>query len=116
MKSFCKTKTIANQAEKQVDALKNLKDQETQLVNVNDDYEDKLLHSKERKMCRKKLDKIEELTSKIHDKYVKTVEFSNKNDPLTFLTKIRDGKMTIERAKELQEDLNNNIKKNTKRN
>ena len=116
MKSFCKTKTIANQAEKQVDALKNLKDQETQLVNVNDDYEDKLLHSKERKMCRKKLDKIEELTSKIHDNKVKTVEFSNKNDPLTFLTKIRDGKMTIERAKELQEDLNNNIKKNTKRN
>ena len=111
MKSFCKTKTIANQAEKQVDALKNLKDQETQLVNVNDDYEDKLLHSKERKMCRKKLDKIEELTSKIHDNNVKTVEFSNKNDPLTFLTKIRDGKITIERAKELQEDLNNNIKK-----
>ena len=62
-------------------------------------------------MCRKKLDKIEELTSKIHDNNVKTVEFSNKNDPLTFLTKIRDGKMTIERAKELQEDLNNNIKK-----
>ena len=111
MKSFCKTKTIANQPEKQVDALKNLKDQETQLVNVNDDYEDKLLHSKERKMCRKKLDKIEELTSKIHDNNVKTVEFSNKNDPLAFLTKIRDGKMTIERAKELQEDLNNNIKK-----
>ena len=78
MKSFCKTKTIANQAEKQVDALKNLKDQETQLVNVNDDdYEDKLLHSKERKMLRKKLDKIEELTSKIDDNNVKTVEFSN---------------------------------------
>ena len=80
MKSFWKTKTIANQAEKQVDALKNLKDQETQLVNVNDDdYEDKLLHSKERKMFRKKLDKIEELTSKIDDNNVKTVEFSNKN-------------------------------------
>ena len=62
-------------------------------------------------MLRKKLDKIEELTSKIDDNNVKTVEFSNKNDPLTFLTKIRDGKITIERAKELQEDLNNNIKK-----
>ena len=40
-----------------------------------------------------------------------TVDFSGKNDPLTFLEKIRNGKITIERAKELQEDFNNNIKK-----
>ena len=40
-----------------------------------------------------------------------TVDFSGKNDPLTFLERIRDGKITIERAKELQEDFNNNIKK-----
>ena len=40
-----------------------------------------------------------------------TVNFSKNNDPFTFLKNIRDGKITIERAKELQEDLNNNIKK-----
>ena len=39
-----------------------------------------------------------------------TVDFSGKNDPLTFLKKIRDGKIIIERGKELQQDLNNNIK------
>ena len=40
-----------------------------QLVNVNDDYEDKLLHSKEQEIFRniynKRLDKIEELTKKV---------------------------------------------------
>ena len=41
-------KTIEDQGQKQTDALENLKDQNKQLVNVNDDYEDKLLHSKER--------------------------------------------------------------------
>ena len=65
------------------------------------------------------LDKIEELTKKIDDNNWifttlstgETVDFSGKNDPLTFLQKIRDGKITMKRAKELQEDLNNNIKK-----
>ena len=63
-------KTIENQGEKQVDALKNVKDQEKQLVNVNDDdYEDKLLHSKEqeifRKIYNKRLDKIDEVTKRL---------------------------------------------------
>ena len=40
-------KTIEDQGEKQIDALKNLKDQNKQLVNVDYDYEDKLLHLKE---------------------------------------------------------------------
>ena len=39
-------KTIEDQGEKQIDALKKLKDQEKELV--NDGYEDKLLHTKER--------------------------------------------------------------------
>ena len=38
-------------------------------------------------------------------------QFYWKNDPLTLLEKIRDGKITLERAKKLQEDLNNNLKK-----
>ena len=62
-------KTIEDQAQKQTDALKNVKDQNKQQVNVHDDYEGKLLHSKERKISRdiynKRLDKIEELTKKI---------------------------------------------------
>ena len=47
-------KTIEDQEEKQIDALKLLgpKEPEQQLVNVND-YEDKSLHSKERKVFRK---------------------------------------------------------------
>ena len=47
-KAFGKKK-IEDQGEKQIDALENLKDQEKKLVRVND-YEDKLLHSKEREV------------------------------------------------------------------
>ena len=59
-------KAIEDQGQKQVDALKNLKEQTKQLVNVKDyDDEDKLL-SKEREIFSnsysKRLDKIEELT------------------------------------------------------
>ena len=41
-------KTITNQGENHMGALGNLKDTNKQVVNINDDYEDKLLHSKER--------------------------------------------------------------------
>ena len=68
-KAFVKQiKTIEDQGKKQV---KTLKDHKKKLVNVNvnDDYEDKLLHSREREILRniynKKLDKIEELSRKI---------------------------------------------------
>ena len=42
-------KTIEDQGKKQVDVLKYLKDHKEQLVNVevNNDYEDKSLHSRE---------------------------------------------------------------------
>ena len=59
-------KTIEDQGEKQIDALKLLEPKK-QLVNANDDDddEDKLLHSKEREIFediyKKRLDKIEEL-------------------------------------------------------
>ena len=115
-------KTIEDQGEKQIDALKNLKDQNKQLVNVDYDYGDKLLHLKEweifRNIYNKSLDKIEELTKKIDDSSLifttlitgETIDFTGKNDPLTLLKKIRDSKITLERAKELQEYLNNNNK------
>ena len=68
-KAFVKQiKTIEDQGKKQVKALK---DHKKKLVNVNvkDDYEDKLLHSREQEILRniynKKLDKIEELSRKI---------------------------------------------------
>ena len=90
-------KTIEDQGQKQVDALENLKDQNKQLVNVNNDYEDKLLHSKEQEIFRnnynKRLDKAEELTKKIDGNELifaalstgEIVDFSRNNDPLTFL-------------------------------
>ena len=70
-------------------------------------------------LFKKKLDKIEEITSKIDDNNLifttlttgETFNFTGKNDPLTLLKKIRGGKITLERAKELQEGLNKNIKK-----
>ena len=56
-------KTIEDQGKKQVDALENLKDTNKQVVNINDDYEDKLLYSKEREIFRniynKRFDKTE---------------------------------------------------------
>ena len=85
--------------------------------------EDKLLQSKEGEIFeyiyKKRLDKIEELISKIDDNDLKFTtlrtrekfDFTEKNDPLTLLKKIRDGKITLERAKDLQEDFSNNIKK-----
>ena len=116
-------KTNKNQGEKQIDALENLNDTNKQVVNVNDYNEDKLLHSKEReifrKIYKKRLDKIEELSKKIDDNNLilttlstgETIDFTGKNYLLTLLKKIRDSKITLERAKELQEDLNNTIKK-----
>ena len=64
-------KAIEDQGKRQVEALENLKDTNEQVVNTNDDYEDKLLHSKEqevyRKIYTKRLNKIEELIKKIDD-------------------------------------------------
>ena len=95
-----KIKTIEDQGEKQIDALKNLKDQNKQLVNVDYDYGDKLLHLKEweifRNIYNKSLDKIEELTKKIDGSSLifttlitgETIDFTGKNDPLTLLKKL----------------------------
>ena len=116
-------KTFEDQGKKQIDALENLQDTNKQVVNINDDYEDKLLHSKKqeifRKIYNKSLDKIEELPEKIDDNNLlftilstgETIDFTRKNNPLALLKKIRNGKITLQRANELQEDLNNAIKK-----
>ena len=58
-------KTTDNKGQKQIDALKDLKDQNKQLDNISD-YKDDLLHSKGREIFKniyeKRLDKIEGLT------------------------------------------------------
>ena len=89
------TKTIEGQGQKQIDALNVLEPKE-QLDNICD-YEDKLLHWKEREIFRniynKRLDKIEELSKKIDGNNLifttlttgETIDFTRKNDPLTFL-------------------------------
>ena len=86
------------------------------------------IHSNEREIFRniynKRLDKIEELTKKVDGNNLtftilstgETYNFTGKNDPLSLLNKIRNGEITIEKAKELQKDFNINIKKLRKRN
>ena len=88
-------KTIKDRGIKQVKAIQDNK----QLVNINNnnDYKDKLLHSKEREIFKdiynKSLDKIEELNNKIDYNNLKYVvvgtgdeyDFNNLDDPLTLL-------------------------------
>ena len=69
-------------------------------ITYKSDDEDKLLHSKEweifEDVYKKRFDKIEELTTKINDKNLKsttlstgeTFDFTGKNDPLTLLKKL----------------------------
>ena len=90
-------KTTEDQRKRQVEGLKYLKDHNKQLAN---NYEDKLLISKEREIFKdiynKSLDKIKELSEKIDDNNLvfsiistgRTTDFSKKDDPLTFLNKI----------------------------
>ena len=103
-------KTIEDQGKKQVKAI-----QDKQLVN-NNDYKDRSLLSKERKIFKdiynKKLDKIEELDNKIdynNLKYVvvnsgKTYDFSTLKDPISLLEAIKKGTITLQEAKNTQQD------------
>ena len=115
-------KTIKDPGEKQIDALKNLDDQNKQVVAINDDYGDKLLHSKEREIFRniynKRLDETDELTKKIDGNNLifttisigKSIDFTKKDDPLTFLSKIKIAKITVEEVKESQKDFDKYLK------
>ena len=122
-------KTIENQGKKQVKAIQDNK----QLVNINinkdDDYKNKLLLSKEREIFRyiynKRLDKIEELNNKIDYDNLKNVainnnttfNFSDITDPITFLKEIKNGEMSLEEAKTVQQyylDYLNIIRKGNK--
>ena len=84
-------KTIEDQGEKQIDALKDLKDNKKQIH--ADDYKNKLLIPKEREIFKniynKRLDKIEELDKKID------------YDDLIFITESKNRKTDFSRKKVL---------------
>ena len=106
-------KTVEDQGKKQVKAI-----QDKQIVNINKDvdYKDKLLLSKEREIFKdiynKRLDKIEELNNKIdYDnlEYValnsgKIYNFSELKDPLTFLIEIKKSEISLQEAKDSQQN------------
>ena len=105
------TKTIEDRGEKQIKAIQ---DNRKQLIN-DDDYKNKLLISKEREIFKdiynKKLDKIIELNNKIDYDSLKYIversaveyDFNELKDPITFLEDIKNGKISLEKAKEKQQ-------------
>ena len=105
-------KTIEDQGEKQIKAIQ---DNRKQLIS-NDDYKNKLLISKETEIFKdiynKRLDKIKELDNKIdYDNLKYIVErsgleynFNKIKDPIILLNDIKEGKISVEEAKEKQKD------------
>ena len=118
------TKIIGDQGEKQTEAIQ---DNKKQIININDDYKNKFLLSKEREIFKniynEKLDKIEELNKRIdYDnlKYVakttgKEFKFNKSEDPLEFLKDNKTGKSSLEDAKYLQKEYEEYLKKDAKR-
>ena len=123
------TKTIEDQGEKQIKAIQDNK--QLQLSSDND-YKDKLLISREIEIFKdtynQRLDKLEELNNKIdYDNLKYVVEksgakkdsieynFNKIKDPITFLNDIKKGKISIQEAKDKQENYYNYLKKIRKR-
>ena len=115
-KAFKKqTKTIEDKGEKQIKAIQ---DNRKQLIS-DDDYKNELLISKEREIFKdiynKRLDKLEELNNKIdYDNLKYLVErsgdeysFNKIEDPIALLNDIKNGKISLEEAKEQQKDYYN---------
>ena len=104
-------KTIEDQEKEQVKAIQDNK----QLVN-QDNYKDKLLHSKEREIFKdiynKRLDKIEEMNNQIdyndldYVVFKKNMEcnFSMEKAPISFLNAIKEGEISLEEAKNRQKN------------
>ena len=109
------TKTIEDQGEKQIKAIQ---DNRKQLIS-DDYYENKLLISKEREIFKyiynKRLDKIEELNNKIdYDNLKYVVErsgveynFNKVKNPIDLLSDIKEDKISLEEAKEKENDYYN---------
>ena len=102
-----------DQGEKQIEAIQ---DSKKQLADINDDYKNKPLLSKEREIFKniynERLHKIEELNKKIDYKNLNyTVistgdefEFNKSEDPLVLVNDIKKGKISLEEAKNSQKD------------
>ena len=111
------TKAIKDQGEKT-----NLQDNKKQLANINDDYKNKLLLSKEREMFKtiyhERLNRIEELNKHIDFNNLKYTaistseefQFDNSEDPL-ILNDVKKGKISLEEANNLQKDHNEYLNK-----
>ena len=120
------TKTIEDQAEKQIKAIQDNKE-ESFNINNDDDYKNKLLLSKGREIFKdiynKRLDKIEELNNKIDYNNLKYVfvgsgdefNFDRLDDPIVFLSNIKKNKISLEEAKNIQQEYKKIFKYNTKR-
>ena len=124
-KSFEKQiKTIEDQGEKQIKAIQSNKQQSIS----DNDYKDKLLISREidvfKNIYNKRLDKIEELNNKIDYNNLKYVveksgvkknsveyDFKKIKDPITFLNNIKEGKISIQEAKDKQKNYYNYLNK-----
>ena len=117
-------KTIEDQGEKQIKAIQSNKQQSIS----DNDYKDKLLISRETEIFKdiynKRLDKLEELNNKIdYDNLEYVVErsgakkdsieynFNKIKDPTAFLNDIKKGKISIQEAKDKQENYYNYLKK-----
>ena len=107
------TKTIEDRGKKQVKAI-----QDKQIINNNNnnDYKNNLLLLKEREIFKdiynKRLDEIEEMNNEINYDDLDYVvlssdmeyKFSVEKDPISFLNAIKKGEMSLEEAKNRQQD------------
>ena len=117
-------KTIEDQGEKQIKAFQSNKQQSIS----DNDYKDKLLISREieifKDIYNKRLDKTEELNNKIDYDNLKYVveksgvkkdsieyDFNKIKDPITFLNDIKEGKISIQEAKDTQKNYYNYLNK-----
>ena len=114
------TKIIEDERVKQI---KTINDDKKQLANINEDYNNKVLLSKEGKifkdMFNERLDKREELDKNVdYDNLKYFVKSSDEEfaldkseDPTIFLNHIKTGKISIEQAKNLQQDYDTYLKR-----
>ena len=117
-------KTIEDQGEKQIKAIQSNKQQSIS----DNDYKDKLLISRKTEIFKdiynKRLDKIEELNSKIDYDNLKYIveksgvkkdsdeyDFNKIKDPITFLNNIKEDKTSIQEAKDKQVNYYNYLNK-----
>ena len=119
------TKTIEDQGEKQI---KEIQDKKTEIYS-DDDYKNKLLLSKEREIFKKiyneKRNQIEEMNEEVDYRDLKYTiissgeefQYDETEDPILFLNDIKEGKISIEQAKNMQEEYKkylNKIRKGNK--